>query len=114
VLEASHFPRHFFEDVRLHRFEGRSVVCKALSGEVRFEFLQQRVAVVLVGAIDRDALLGVRRGGGRGAKVGTGEAAQARQDFERELIEQIQVPLLRQGTALAVPFHDALFRGFTP
>ena len=111
---ASQLPRDFFERVRFHGFEGRGVVCKALRGEVRFEFLQQRVAVALVRAIDGDALLGVGCGGRCGAEVGAGKAAQARQNFPCELVEQIQVPLLRQGTALAVPFHDALFRGFNP
>jgi hypothetical protein len=78
VLAASQFARHFFEDVGFYGFEGGGAVCETLWSEVRFEFLQKCVALALVRAIDGDALLGIGHGGGRGAEVGAGEAAQAR------------------------------------
>ena len=79
-----------------------------------FEFAKQSIARGGIGTIDRDALLGIRRGGWCGAKVRAGEPAEARQDFPCELVDQVLFPWLRQGTASAVPFHDALFRGFNP
>ena len=75
TLGASQFPRHFFEHVGFYSFEGRGVVGKALRGEMIFEFAKQGIALGGIGALDRDALLGVWRGGWCRSKIRAGEPA---------------------------------------
>ena len=75
-----------FEHICFYCLERDSVIREALRAEMRFQFVEQRIAFGLRGTFERYTLLVVRRVCWRRAKIGTAHSAQARQYLPYQLI----------------------------
>jgi hypothetical protein len=82
--------RCFFQHVRFYRFKCRGIVRKALRAEMRFEVIEELVAIGLRRGFESDAFLVVGSAGGARAEVRAADAAKARQDFPCELIDHFR------------------------